>query len=133
MTDQLQAIIVAALFAPLPVIILATVISVSRRAVDGRLPPNKKSGLRTPATMSSDRAWVAGHGAALRLTPLLVAVTVIGWIGLFVTAWAFKTVVASILAGFVVGVVVIAALIFVTFVANKAAKAVSGGSDGRLQ
>jgi hypothetical protein len=131
--DQVQATIIAALFAPLPVIILATVVSVSRRAVDGRLPPNKKTGLRTPATMSSDRAWVAAHSAALRLTPLLVAVTVLAWIALFTTAWNFPTVLAAILAGVAEAVIVIAALIYVTFVANKAAKSVSDGSDGRLQ
>lgn len=84
--DQLQATIIAALFAPLPVIISATVVSVSRRAVDGRLAPNMTSGIRTPATMSSDRARVAAHSTALRLTPLFVAVTVVSWIALFVIA-----------------------------------------------
>lgn len=131
--DQLHAMIVAAAFALLPVIITATVISVSRRAVSGRLAPNKTTGIRTQATISSDRAWVAAHGAALRRTPLLVAVTVIAWIALFATAWNFPTVVAVMLVGVATAAAVIAVLIYVTLVANKAAKAVSGGSDGRLQ
>jgi SdpI/YfhL protein family len=131
--DQPHATIVAALFAPLPAIILATVVSVSRRAVDGRLPPNKTSRIRTTAAMSSDRAWVAAHRTALRLTPLLVAVTVSAWIVLFATAWIFPTVLAAILAGVTTGVAVTAALIYAAYVANKAAKTVSDGSDGRLQ
>src|SRR5947209_10426445 len=128
--DQLHAMIVAATFALLPIIITAVLVSVSRRAVDGRLPPNKTSGIRTPATMSSDRAWVVAHGAALRRTPLLVAVTVTVWIVLFATAWNFPTILPVMLAGVGTGVVVIAVLIYVAYVANKAAKTVGDGSAG---
>jgi hypothetical protein len=83
--------------------------------------------------MSSERAWVAAHSTALRLTPLFVAVTVISWIALFATAWNFPTVLAAILAGVATGVAVIAVLIYATIAANKAAKSVGNGSDGRLQ
>ena len=131
--DQVHATIVAAVFALLPVIISTVLISVSRRAVDGRLAPNKTSGIRTPATISSDRAWVAAHSAALRRTPLLIVATVVAWIALFATAWNAPTVIAVMLAGVVTALAVMAVLIYITFVANKAAKAVSDGSDGRLR
>lgn len=107
MTDLVQAMIFAAGFAPLPLIMTIVSVSVSRRAVDGRLPPNKTSGIRTRATISSDRAWVAAHSAALRLTPLLVAVTVVTWIVLFATAWKFATIPAMLLAVVATAIVVI--------------------------
>lgn len=130
--NQLHATIVAATFALLPVIVSAELVSVSRRAVDGRLPPNKTTGIRTPATMSNDRAWVVAHGAALRMTPLLIGVTVIAWIVLFATAWNFPTVIAAMVAGIATAAGVIAALIYVAYVANKAAKTVGDTSEGRL-
>lgn len=130
--DQLHAAIVAAIFALLPVILTWVSISVSRRAVSGRLPPNKTSGIRTRATISSEPAWVAAHGAALRLTPLLVAVTVSAWIVLFTTAWYFPTVIAVMLAAVATAAAVFAGLIYIAYVANKAAKTVRDAPDGWL-
>lgn len=38
---------------------------ISRRAASGRLKRNHVAGIRIPATMASDEAWVAGHRASL--------------------------------------------------------------------
>lgn len=37
----------------------------TRSAVEGGLGPNAVMGIRLPSTMASERAWVAGHQAAL--------------------------------------------------------------------
>jgi len=59
----------------------------TRAAVEGGLGPNAVAGIRLPSTMASERAWVAGHRAALGPS------RVTGWIGLFcavlLTASAF--------------------------------------------
>ncbi|MCV6991790.1 SdpI family protein [Mycobacterium timonense] len=129
--DQLHATIVAAVFALFPVVITTVVVTVSRRAVDGRLLRNPTTGIRTRATVSSDRAWVVAHRTALRATPLLVAVTIIAWIVLFATAWTLPTIIAVMLAGVASAAAVMAVLIYIAYVANKAAKTVGDGSDGR--
>ncbi|GAB4988155.1 hypothetical protein MAHJHV61_34220 [Mycobacterium avium subsp. hominissuis] len=131
--DQLHATIVAAVFALFPVVITTVLVTVSRRAVDGRLLRNPTTGIRTRATVSSDRAWVVAHRTALRLAPLLVAVTVIAWIVLFATAWNAPTILAVMLAGVATSAAVLAVLAYVAYVANKAAKTVGDGSDGRLR
>lgn len=38
---------------------------ISRRAASGRLKRNHVAGIRIPATMASDEAWVAGHKASI--------------------------------------------------------------------
>lgn len=69
--------------------IVTVLIVVNWRAATGRLKRNQWTGIRTPSTMRSDQAWVAGHRAALRLTPLCVFTTAISLLALLVAAlWA---------------------------------------------
>ncbi|SIH24835.1 Predicted integral membrane protein [Mycobacteroides abscessus subsp. abscessus] len=58
--------------AVLPVI----VVSVTWRAATGRLPRSQTVGIRTPATLASEKAWRAGHRAALPVMSLLVLIAV---------------------------------------------------------
>lgn len=59
----------------------------TRSAVDGGLGRNAVAGIRTPSTMASERAWVAGHRAVLGTSRM------VGWVGLacavLLTASAF--------------------------------------------
>src|ERR1700679_2196404 len=60
-----------AIFMAFPFAFLAFVlIAVDWAAASGRLRRNQWVGIRIPSTMRGDRAWVAGHRAALRLMPL---------------------------------------------------------------
>ena len=60
----------AAFLAFVYIVLTIVLIGVDWAAASGRLRRNQWAGIRTPSTMRSDRAWVAGHRAALRLTPL---------------------------------------------------------------
>lgn len=46
------------------------IISIARRAADGRLGPNAIAGIRTRTTRSSAEAWQAAHQAGERVTVL---------------------------------------------------------------
>lgn len=50
------------------------VISVTARAATGRLVRNQTAGIRIPSTMVSEKAWRAGHRAALPVMWLLAPV-----------------------------------------------------------
>ena len=63
------AVFMAVTFAFLAFVLIA----VDWAAASGRLARNQWVGIRIPSTMRSDRAWVAGHRAALRLMPLQAA------------------------------------------------------------
>ena len=52
------------------IVMTVVLIAVDWAAANGRLQRNQWTGIRTPSTMRTDQAWVAGHRAALRLTPL---------------------------------------------------------------
>jgi hypothetical protein len=115
--------------------IVATVvlITVNRRAADGRLPRNPSTGLRTAATMRSDRAWVAGHRAALRLTPLYLLVLAATLIALAVTLLCThaKSVAMTVGAGGLFAFVPLA--IYSTVVADRTAKSAEEYPDDRQQ
>ena len=65
-----ERLVLPAIAAVSQIVITIVLITVSWRAANGRLRRNPWTGIRTPSTMRSDQAWVAGHRAALRLTPL---------------------------------------------------------------
>ena len=114
--------------------IAATVvlITVNRRAANGRLPRNPSAGLRTAATMRSDRAWVAGHRAALRLTPLCLLVLAGTLTALLVAALSASMGVAKgVGIGGLFAFVPLA--IYSTVVANRAAKSADENPEGRQQ
>lgn len=51
-----------------PIVLIAgiiVVIEVMRRCADGRIGVNMWAGLRTPAIMTDEHTWKAGHAAAL--------------------------------------------------------------------
>lgn len=74
--DKSLAVVLAVMFAVTYVGLTALMVGVTTRAASGRLARNQWVGIRTPSTMGSDQAWVAGHRAATRSTPLLVINTV---------------------------------------------------------
>lgn len=84
-TDRL---LMSAFWAVCQIAAVSVLITVNGRAASGQLKRNPWTGIRTPSTMRSDQAWVAGHRAALRLTPLYVVTTALTLIALFVaTVW----------------------------------------------
>jgi hypothetical protein len=56
------------------IVLAVAIIAVNWWAASGRLQRNQWVGIRIPSTMRSDQAWVTGHRAALRLTPLYLLV-----------------------------------------------------------
>jgi hypothetical protein len=115
------------------VVAIGVLIRVNWRAANGRLPRNQSTGLRTAATMRSDKAWVAGHRAALRLTPLYL-LTIAGTITALLVAVLLP---ASLSVTLVVGVGGLFALVplavYSAVVANKAAKSAGDQPDDRQQ
>ena len=66
------------------------IISIARRAADGRMGPNAVAGIRTRTTRSSPEAWQAAHQAGLHTTVLA------GWASV---AAAIIALIAGVIAG----------------------------------
>jgi hypothetical protein len=114
----------AGFFALLQVFLTATVIIVSRRAANGQLKRNQTTGIRTPSTMRSDQAWVAGHRAALRLAPLYLLQFAVMLTFLIIAVLRARTRSGIVVAG-IGGTLLFLALVFFTaIIAGRAAKAV---------
>ena len=112
--DRIQLIVSAAMAAVAPIVICVLFLTLCTRAANGRLPRNQWAGIRTPATMRSDQAWMAGHRAALRLTPVYLLITAIAlaallWAGLYASTNGVVMVVG--LGGFAVLDAVLAVLL----------------------
>jgi uncharacterized membrane protein len=117
---EAERVVLASFIAITFVFVTALMIAIDWAAANGRLRRNHFVGIRTPSTMRSDRAWIAGHRAALRLTPLHLVTGIV-----VLTAVLFTPTVAGLnvvgLGGAVVFVVV---AVFTAIVAGRAAKAV---------
>ena len=102
------------------------------RGVDGRLKRNRIAGLRSPATLASDEAWVAGHEAGLVDTVRGGTVAIVAAVGALVLSWLLGMLGALDAEGVVgvwtvlilIGVVAMSVLVVRGFIrGNRAAKA----------
>ena len=96
--------------------------TVTSRAASGRLARNQWIGIRTPSTMRGDQAWMVGHRAARRLTPLYVlnavAASAVLSLGV-VQSWSTGVVMLAGITAFVAFVVI---GVCAAIVAGRAAK-----------
>jgi SdpI/YfhL protein family len=121
-----DSVVLTAFMAATFVFLTALLIAIDWAAVKGHLRRNQFVGIRTPSTMRSDQAWVAGHRAALRLTPLHLVTGATLLIGVF----SARTVAGLNLVGVGGATVFVFVAAFTGIVAGRAAKAVERDSDG---
>lgn len=102
---------------------------ITHRGSNGALARNQWVGIRTPSTMRSDRAWIAGHGAAHRLTPLYAMwAAAAGAVLLFAMlhTWSIDAVMLTSIAASAVFVIV---AVCTAVVAGRAAKAADDDAE----
>jgi uncharacterized membrane protein len=101
------------------VFLTALMIAIDWAGANGHLRRNQFVGVRTPSTMRSDRAWVAGHRAALRLAPLHL----VTGIAVLIAVLCTRTLAGLNLVGVSGAVVFVVVAVFTAIVAGRAAKA----------
>lgn len=111
-SERVEALVQAGVLSFVSICTTVLFIVLARRAANGRLQRNQWIGIRTPSTLRSDRGWVAGHRAALRLTPLFVLTSVVMCFALFAVALYVSTPGLVRLVGFGVIAVIIALVIY---------------------
>jgi hypothetical protein len=129
--ERLEAMVQAGVLSFVSIFTTVLFITLARRAANGRLARNQWIGIRTPSTLRSDRGWMAGHRAALRLTPLFLLTNVVTCVALFAVALSVPTPGVVRLIGFGVVAVIVALVIYSAFVADNAAKSADAHADDR--
>jgi SdpI/YfhL protein family len=122
-----ERLVLSAISAVSQIFLTALLITVNWRAATGRLRRNPRTGIRTPSTMRSDAAWVAGHRAALRQTPLCLLVLAGMLTALLVAVLRASTGVVNVVAVGGLFVFVPVAL-YMAFVAGRAAQSADASS-----
>ncbi|CAJ1582889.1 SdpI family protein [[Mycobacterium] wendilense] len=116
--DQTMVVVLAIILAAGHLAVAALMVLLSSRAASGKLARNQWAGIRTPSTMRSDQAWVRGHAAAAKLSPLFLtnalaaivlvlygslrawpASSIMGWSISFFASFAALAVYAGVVAG----------------------------------
>jgi len=120
--ERVLALVQAAILGVVSIVTAVVFIVVASRAADGRLARNQWVGIRTRSTMCSDEAWQAGHRAALRLTPLLLVATALMCAALAATVLYVPAPGVVQLVGFGVIGAILAVVVYIAFVADRAAK-----------
>ena len=115
------AVFMAVTFAFLAFVLIA----VDWAAASGRLRRNQWVGIRIPSTMRSDRAWVGGHRAGLRLMPLHLSTGV----ALLVAVLCAPTVGSVHLVGIGGAAVFVVVAVVTGIVAGRAAKSADDQPD----
>ena len=122
-----QRLFVATFLAITFALLAFLLVAIDWAAASGRLRRNQWAGIRTRQTMPSDRAWVAGHRAALRLMPLHLLTGV----GLLLAVLSAQTVEGVHLIGIGGAAVFVVVAVITAGVAGRAAKAVEDRSGGQ--
>jgi hypothetical protein len=123
---EAERVVLASFIAVTFVFLTALLIAIDWAAAKGRLRRNQFVGIRTPSTMRSDHAWIAGHRAALRLTPVHALTGLAVVIAILVT----RTVAGLNIVGVGGASVFVVVALFTAVVAGRAAKAAEESPDG---
>jgi hypothetical protein len=121
---EAERVVLASFIAVTFAFLTALLIAIDWAAANGRLRRNQFIGIRTPSTMRSDQAWIAGHRAALRLLPLHLLTGIAVLTAVFFT----RTVAGLNVAGVSGATVFVVVALFTAVIAGRAAKAVEQDS-----
>jgi hypothetical protein len=122
---EAERVVLASFIAVTFVFLTALIVAVDWAAAKGRLRRNQFVGIRTPSTMRSDHAWIAGHRAALRLTPLHL----VTGISLLIGVVCARTVAGLNIVGVSGAVLFVLVALFTAVVAGRAAKVAERDSE----
>ncbi|KLI10004.1 hypothetical protein ACT17_08215 [Mycolicibacterium conceptionense] len=131
--DRDLTMVVAVIFGITHVGLTILMASVTSRAASGRLARNQWVGIRTPSTMRSDSAWVAGHRAAHRLVPLYVLNAVVACAALLVGVLSAFSVGAIMFIGIGLFATFTGISIYVAIAAGRAARSSDGNDDEKTE